>query len=351
MPVTALIPAYNPSASLAALVRELAASSFEAIVVVNDGSATACRSLFDEVADIDKVTVLHHAVNLGKGAALKTGLNYIYCHRPDSRGVVTLDADGQHLVTDALAVAQTLREHPEALIVGVRVFDRDVPLRSKFGNLLTRQLFRFLVGHRLTDTQSGLRGIPREFIPALLRINACGYEFELDMLLACKYRNMPMIEREISTVYVDGNRSSHFNPLLDSMRIYFVLFRFTFASLLSAVIDYTLFILVFSLSNTLVGSQVAARLVSMLFNYTAVKRVVFYSDQQHTRTFPKYLTLVVASGSVSLLLIDLMIRYTPLNVISAKVVAESLVFLANFAIQRDFIFTRRSSDALAAQPE
>ena len=52
----------------------------------------------------------------------------------------------------------------------------------------------------------------------------------MDMLLACKYTGRQIIEESISTVYLEGNKSSHFNPLIDSMKIYFVLFRFTLAA-------------------------------------------------------------------------------------------------------------------------
>jgi putative flippase GtrA len=340
MTITALIPAYNPSEQLISLVLQLSNSSFSSVVIVNDGSSNSCRKIFDQLRTMDKVTVLPHAVNLGKGAALKTGLNHIYCYFPDSIGVVTIDADGQHLPEDACKISRALQDNPDALIMGVRRFDQEVPWRSSFGNVLTMKLFRYLVGRKLADTQSGLRGIPREFIPKLLQIESKGYEFELDMLLACKYSNRQIVEREINTVYLDGNKSSHFNPLLDSMKIYFVLFRFASASLLTALIDYTVFFLTLRVSSSLVLSQAAARLVAMLFNYAAVKRVVFYSDQKHKETFPKYAALILVSGSISLLLIKLFILYTPLNVGAAKVCSELLIFLANFAIQRDFIFTK-----------
>jgi glycosyltransferase involved in cell wall biosynthesis len=126
MKVTALIPAYNPSGQLVDLVRKLAASDFAAIVVVNDGSKSDCDSIFEEISKISKVSLLRHAVNLGKGAALKTGLNYAYCNFEDHIGVVTIDADGQHLVEDAVKVAEALLEYPESLVMGVRSFKKDV---------------------------------------------------------------------------------------------------------------------------------------------------------------------------------------------------------------------------------
>jgi glycosyltransferase involved in cell wall biosynthesis len=343
--VAALIPAYNPSGELIPLVNALSRSDFSTIIVVNDGSDRECDSIFAEIGKIDKVVLLRHAVNLGKGAALKTGLNYAYCYFADHVGVVTIDADGQHLIEDSLKIAEELKKYPDNLIMGVRNFDDRVPLRSKLGNTITKYLFRFLIGHKLTDTQSGLRGIPRSFIPGLLKIGANGYEFELDMLLACKYSGRRIIEQPITTVYIDQNRSSHFNPFFDSLKIYFVLFRFSLAAIFSAVIDNTVFILIYSFSNSIATSQIAARAVSMIFNYSAVKKVVFYSDLKHGKTFPKYLSLVVVSGFVSYLLIKAIIMFSPLSVIPAKLVAESIVFLANFAIQRDFIFAHDKNTA------
>lgn len=346
MELAALIPAYSPAEPLIKLVQELSSSAFSAIVVVNDGSRPECEKIFHEISQLPKVSTVCHATNLGKGAALKTGLNYAYCKYPNVIGVVTIDADGQHLVKDALMVADSLRQHPNSVVIGVRAFNKDVPLRSMFGNQLTKKLFRFLVGQHLTDTQSGLRGIPRGFIGKLLKIDSRGYEFELDMLLACKYSNTPIVEREITTVYLDGNQSSHFNPIFDSMKIYFVLFRFMLASLATALIDYTIFIITHGMTSSLVSSQVAARGIAMMFNYTAVKKAVFYSDQKHSSTFPKYALLVLVCGSLSLLLINIITSFTTLNILSAKMVSELLIFLANFAVQRDFIFTKSTKNAL-----
>jgi glycosyltransferase involved in cell wall biosynthesis len=338
--VTALVPAYNPSKELLSLVNALSRSDFSAIVVVNDGCNRECDPIFAAVEKVDKVILLRHAVNLGKGAALKTGLNHVYCYFADHIGVVTIDADGQHLIEDSLKVAEELKKYPESLIMGVRNFGNDVPWRSKLGNTITKYLFGLLMGKKLADTQSGLRGIPRSFIPSLLKIGSNGYEFELDMLLACKYTYRQIVERPITTVYIDKNRSSHFNPFIDSMKIYFVLFRFTLAAIFSALIDNTIFIVIYGSSSSILTSQVSARAVSMIFNYSAVKKAVFYSDLNHRKTFPKYLSLVIISGFVSYLLIKFMTMFSLLSVVPAKLVAESVVFLANFAIQRDFIFAQ-----------
>ena len=338
MELTAIIPAYNPPPALVGLIRQLSATDFARIIVVNDGSTPHCDPIFQAIEKIQKVTLLRHAINLGKGAALKTGFNHVCCYFGDHIGVVTIDADGQHLFEDALQVAQVLKNHPENLVMGVRTFGKAVPLRSKIGNILTSFLFRLLVGQKLADTQSGLRGIPQSFLPGLLKIGSNGFEFDLDALLTWKVTGRPIIQQPIQTVYIKGNESSHFNPLMDSMKIYFVLFRFTLASLSSALIDFVVFMLIYGLTSNLLVGQACARVISMLYNYSVVKRMVFFSEEGISRTFPKYLALVIFSGSISYFLIKILTQFSPLPVIAAKAIVESLVFVVNFAIQRDFIF-------------
>src|SRR5206468_2047006 len=112
--------------------------------------------IFEQAARLPKVRLVSHAVNLGKGAALKTGIQHALSAFPQLRGVVTADADGQHHPEDIERVAARLVEQPEALVLGARSFDGSVPLRSRFGNLLTRRLMQLVVGARLQDTQTGL---------------------------------------------------------------------------------------------------------------------------------------------------------------------------------------------------
>jgi glycosyltransferase involved in cell wall biosynthesis/SAM-dependent methyltransferase len=341
----ALIPAYNPERNLVQIVNGLLQQGFQDIVVVNDGSDPACSALFGELKQMSQVHLLQHAVNLGKGAALKTGLNYIYCELPQVKGVVTLDADGQHLPADAARLAAELLLSPETLLLGARSFSAGIPLRSRVGNVLTKLAFQALVGTKLTDTQTGLRGIPLDLVPILLKIPSNGYEFELDMLLACKYTQRPIREIPISTIYLEGNASSHFNPLLDSMKIYVVLFRFLFTSLITAAIDYTVFYSLYRSGSSVLLSQGAARACAMLFNYSAVKNVVFLSRRRHRETLPRYVLLVVLSGTVSYFLITSLTSALEVPVIAAKACAEGLIFLVNFAIQRDFIFSRKAQGA------
>ena len=334
-----LIPAFQPGRAFVDLVETIAQQPYSAIVIVNDGSEPKYDPRFEAVSRVPRVHVLRHSVNVGKGAALKTGINFILCSLPDCVGVVTADADGQHHPEDVRKVAAALLAQPDCLILGVRQFGGNVPLRSRFGNQATRLTFFLATGQKLSDTQTGLRGIPRQVLPALLRLPSTGYEFELDMLLACKRQTCPLQEVPIRTIYEAGNPASHFNPLLDSLRIYFVLLRFSFLSLATAIIDNLAFVLAFFVLSSILYAQIIGRLVAVLFNYPLAHGAVFLSRERRSTTLPKYLLLVAASGVVSYVLINFIHTHLSVGVVWAKLAAESALFIANFALQRHFVFT------------
>jgi putative flippase GtrA len=336
-----LIPAYRPGDSLISVVTLLKKSESNEIVIVDDGSGPEYQDVFDELREIPGVCVLSHAVNLGKGAALKTGMNYVIANFPAAKGVVTADADGQHHPDDVLGVMRAFLNAPDSLILGSRAFDGAVPARSRIGNSLTRLAMRLVLGQNLHDTQTGLRAIPASLLPALVAIQAPRYEFELEMLIAAKHLNTPVVEEPIRTIYESGNKSSHFNPLLDSMRIYFVLLRFSMISLLTAAIDNVFFVLVLAFSGKLLISQLCGRAIAVAFNYTVVRKAVFHSHRGHAIVLPRYLALVAISGSLSYSAILVLSSRFAFPVITAKLIAETALFFANFTLQRDFVFTRR----------
>jgi len=344
-PIAIVIPAYKPSAGLIDLVAALSTMAEHPIVVVDDGSGEAYRDIFSRVAAFPQVQLLRHAVNLGKGAALKTAMNHVLCRLPDVAGIVTADADGQHHPEDIARVAEALIAQPETLILGCRDFGSDVPLRSRFGNVLTRGIMHALLGQKLTDTQTGLRGIPASFLPRLLRLESTGYEFELQMLIAAHELALPISAVSIRTIYEEGNKSSHFNPIRDSMKIYFVLLRFGSVSLLTALLDNLVFYLAWHRSANILVSQVIGRVAAVCFNYTMVRRSVFYSHQRHKTVLPKYLLLVVVSGAASYGGIRFLNQRLGVSPVSAKLLVETILFFANFAVQRLFIFKPQEGDA------
>ena len=229
-----VIPAYQPSETLPDLIAAIHGhpeSPIEHVVVVDDGSGSEFSPVFCAVQNMPCVTLLRHAVNLGKGAALKTGFNHALLQFPDSAGIITADADGQHAPEDVVQVARALVETPDRMILGTRGFSGDVPLRSRLGNAITRRIFRVFTGSDVPDTQTGLRGWPVAACRDSLRIAINGYDFELECLLRAHRWNQDGIRHvPISTIYTDDNRSSHFRPIRDSARIYRVFFRYCASS-------------------------------------------------------------------------------------------------------------------------
>ena len=221
----ALIPAYKPDEKMAALAEELAAEGF-AVVIVNDGSGSGYNRLFTAVRRY--ADVVAHTQNMGKGAALKTGIRYISEHFEAPYVIVTADADGQHTVADICKTAKMSEENPVSLVLGCRAFDKDVPLRSRFGNTVTRHVFRLCSGARVSDTQTGLRAFGSGLSELMLCIDGDRYEYEMNVLMEFAQRRLSMIECPIETVYLDGNRSSHFSTVKDSARIYRGILSYTF---------------------------------------------------------------------------------------------------------------------------
>ncbi len=215
-----LIPAYQPDQELLKVLERLTDIGGLRVVVVNDGSDSTCSGIFQKVKEIQNVTLLVHQENKGKGAALRTGFKYILDECTDCCSVVTADADGQHRPEDILKLAKTCEEYPHKVIMGARQFDNYVPLRSRFGNSLTRELFKILFKLRLTDTQTGLRGIPVDVLGGLNSLSGERYSYELEMLLWFSHKRLTIEEVPITTVYEQGNKSSHFRPLQDSIQIY-----------------------------------------------------------------------------------------------------------------------------------
>ena len=338
-----LIPSYQPTDILPGLLEELRRLTASPIVVVDDGSGSGYAAIFDRIRQMADVTVLANAINLGKGAALKHGMNHILVHHPDCIGVVTADADGQHAVADIMHVTEALQADPDRVVFGVRAFDTEVPLRSRFGNTVSRHIYRFLIGIDLSDTQTGLRAIPRRLMELCLAIRANRYEFETEQLVVIKAHRMPVREIPIQTIYIESNRDSHFRPLRDSARIYFVLLRYSIASIVTEMADLAVFATVMAASGDLVWSNVIGRLVALWVQFMLLQSFVFRL-RGGAGTLAMYLGLVVVSGVISTALQLQIANIVPVPVI-AKVMAEVLVFVFNFLFLRDFVFGRADDAA------
>lgn len=233
-----LIPAYKPNEELVKLVEQLSSQKLN-ILVVNDGSGDDYLSIFEQIQD--KATVISHDKNRGKGSALKTGIKYVKENLPSCDYFITADSDGQHRAEDIFRVKEKM-ENGAKIVLTTRVLRGKIPFRSKFGNMLSSFIYTMLAGKYYTDNQSGLRGFSVSECDWLLTVKGSYYDYEMNVIYHADRQKIAITVINIATVYINGNSSSHFNPIVDTARIYRQLFLSALGSFISiAVIEALLF--------------------------------------------------------------------------------------------------------------
>ena len=334
-----LIPAYCPDDKLIALVQTLHEMDFT-IVVVNDGSNADHTPVFNAVSAW--AAVLSHETNKGKGSALKTGLEFIKSTFTVPYIVVTADADGQHLPEDILRVCEKAQENPGSLILGSRMIGKGAPLRSRLGNALTRFVFALSTGYRIYDTQTGLRAFSNGLTDYLLSVEGERYEYEMNVLLQLSGQKISVCEVSITTVYLDNNSASHFNPVKDSFRIYKEILKFSASSLLSFLIDYGFFCALMALTGMTVLSNVLARIISATVNFSLNRSFVFGSRGHIVKAAVKYFFLALVVLVFNTCILRLLIT-AGLPYMLAKIITETLMFFFSWTVQKLFIFKEARS--------
>lgn len=338
-----VIPAFNPSPALVELVGELRERGYSRIVVIDDGSSLEHQSVFSLLASLQGVVIHKHERNRGKGAALKTGLRAALEDSQLWLGVMTVDADGQHLPEDVDKIAARALRNNDDFIIGTRDFTENVPFRSRFGNLLTSALLGLVYGISVEDSQTGLRYLPKSLITRLLELPGDRYEFELECLFAARRFNYTIEQVPIQTVYIERNVSSHFRPIVDSYRIYRVFFRFSASSLFCFGLDVVLFSVFFLVTEKVMLSTLAARIVSGVVNFTINKTLVFERGRnkqlwrEATEYFLLWLGIALASGTI----VSTATGLSHFAVIPLKVLVDVGLFFFSFYIQNNYIFARQ----------
>ena len=345
-----VIPAYQPDEKLLGVLKDFSEQTSFSIVVVDDGSSEDYRPVFDAVRRFKGVTLLTHEVNKGKGAAMKTAFRYIGEHFPADETVMTVDADGQHLVSDALRVAERLKANPNALILGSRKFTGNVPFKSRAGNAITRAVFRFCTGVRVYDTQTGLRAFSASRIPEMCALKGDRYEYEINQLVYCTKNHIDIVEEWIDTVYIEENKSSHFHAVKDSFRIYKVLLsgssiiRFIGVSILSFLIDAAIYYGMLWLFSgfrmndnvQVLIARIVSRTTSSICNYLMNRYWVF--DAKNARqSFPKYVLLALVILGISYG-IDVLAMSIGISKWVLYVPVQIIVYPLSYLLQRAFVF-------------
>lgn len=371
MNVTVILPSLDPDEKLNAVVDGLLEKGFTDIVIINDGSDENHMEPFKKASEHKEVTILTHEVNKGKGRGLKTGFEYVLKNRPDSPGVVTVDGDNQHTAKDILNCSERmLRENK--VVLGTRDFDApDVPKRSRIGNKVTRWGLKVFCGIKITDTQTGLRAIPRQYLELLVNTEGERFEYETEMFFALHKNHIEWVEEQIDTVYIDDNASTHYRAIRDSARILKIVMRFaakyTVSSLICCVIDigfFNLFNILFtklnvltdpanSLGSLITGQKgegglrvliatVIARVISSIVNYILNRNAVFKSKVSVKKSVWKYYLLCMVQMVAAALGVMLMIRLfgngETLEGLVYKPIIDLILFFVSYQVQQRWVF-------------
>lgn len=216
MQLVAVIPAYRAACSVGSVVSDLrdrtrALGLDWPVVVVDDGSDDDTS----QAAEAAGADVVRHAVNRGKGAALRTG--FARAEALGATHALSVDADGQHPAEAALAVGRA--DGPtEALVVGVRDLARaGAPRANQRSNAFSNRVLSSFAGRALADTQCGLRRYPLAVTRAL-GAAADGFAFEAEVLLRAARRGLPIVEVPTTVLY-PADRTTHFHVVRDPTRI------------------------------------------------------------------------------------------------------------------------------------
>lgn len=258
--------------------------------------------------------------------------------------MVTVDADGQHLVKDVIEIGREL-ENGKSLVLGCRTFGRkDIPFRSRLGNIATRLVFRWLCGLNVSDTQTGLRGYPATYLEACCKIDGERYEYETNVLLNTRKENIKIKEVRIETIYEDQNETSHFNPLFDSIKIYKVIFAYSLSSIISVLVDFFVFHCGIRVGISILWATYMGRVVAACGNFALNRNLVFKSKNRLLPQLLKYFMLVVVSGTISACFVWALARLFTCELIVIKIIVEGLLYFFNYYIQNTMIFSKGTGE-------
>ena len=209
-----VIPVYNNGATLKKVVLDCK-KQIDNVVVVDDGSTDIDVALV--IAD-EKVVVIQHEKNEGKGAAILTGIKYV--QKQGGKYGITIDADGQHYPQDIPKIIAEIKEKDDVIVIGSRNFNTDnIPGKSKFGRNFANFWFKVETGLSVDDCQSGYRAYPVDYI---LKLNLEGthYDFETEVITKAAWAGLRIKTVDVGVHYAKkGERISHFKGFQDNLRI------------------------------------------------------------------------------------------------------------------------------------
>jgi len=218
MKIFLVVPVYNESLHLNEVVKNLLSVNLP-VVVVDDGSVDKTPKILAKFKDkSSKFIVLTHRINLGKGAAMKTGAEAAF--KKGAEAVIFMDGDGQHLISDLPKFIAKLEEGYD-VVFGSRAFVLGVPLVRYLGNKLASILVNFLFGIYISDVVCGFRALTEKAFQRL-NLESTGYGVETEMVVKIKKNKLNYCEVPVETVYKDNYKGV---TIMDALGIFFDLIR------------------------------------------------------------------------------------------------------------------------------
>lgn len=215
--IAILIPAYNEEKTILKVLLPLL-TYCNHIIVVADGCTDNTLNLIAHLP----VTILKHPHNQGKGSSLQKGFTYL--KGKPFKGVITIDADGQHDPQDINHIIQAINQDSSCIIIGARQGKQQIcPKYRYYANILTDFCMSFLLKQPIEDSQSGFRFYPQSFIEHNLDSVYKRFGYESLLLLIAKKHKFMIKTATIMALYPAGNRNSYYAPIADSLTIAFIL--------------------------------------------------------------------------------------------------------------------------------
>ncbi len=225
-----VIPVYNHGTRISDVVAKVVALGYP-LFVVDDGSTDETAEMLS-VMNNEKITVITHPKNLGKGAALLSGFQ---AATKQCDWAVSIDGDGQHKAEDIVTLIQAIKKGRRAIIIGSRqgMDEKHVPWTSKFGRKFSNFWVWASGGPMVSDSQSGFRLYPLPEVLALT-VQARRFQYEVEVLVIAHQHKIPVFETPVQVVYQKGaERISHFHPWRDFLRNSATFSRLIFRRILS----------------------------------------------------------------------------------------------------------------------